>query len=48
MVEIKEMPFQEMYKMVLNYHKGLSEEVLPIVRGRLGGPKVAEIKRIWH
>ena len=48
MVEIKQMPFREKYKMVLDYHMGLELEVLPLVKDRLGERQVEEIKRIWQ
>lgn len=47
MVKIREMSFQEKYKMVLDYHKGLDDEVLPLFRDKLGDQEVKEIKRIW-
>ena len=48
MVETKQMPFHEKHKMVLDYHKGLELEVLPLVKDRLGERQVEEIKRIWQ
>lgn len=48
MVENKQMPFEEKFKMVLNYHDGLDDEVLPLIKAKLGDQKVIEIKRIWR
>ena len=48
MAEIKQMSFQEKYKMVLEYHKGLEGEVMPLILERLGQRKVEEIKYVWQ
>lgn len=48
MVEIKEMPFNEKFDAVNNYHKLLESFALPLVKENRGDEKVAELRSIWQ
>jgi hypothetical protein len=48
MVEIKEMPFDEKYSIMLGYLKLLDDVVLPFVEKELGAQKVAELEKVWQ
>lgn len=48
MVEIKEMPYDEKYSIVLSYLKLLDDNVLSFVEKELGAQKVAELGTIWQ
>jgi hypothetical protein len=46
--EVKQMPYEEKYRGVLDYMNMLAGFVLPIVEKDLGIQKVAELKAIWQ
>ena len=48
MVKIKEMPYEQKYKGVLDGEETLKDSALPIVKENLGSEKVAELKSIWQ
>jgi hypothetical protein len=47
-VKIKEMPYDEKYKHVLDSQKLMETTALPIVKESLGDKKVAELKSTWQ
>jgi len=48
MVEIKEIPYEEKYSIVLDFTKLMEGFVLPLVEKDLGAQKVSELKSIWQ
>ena len=48
MVEIKEIPYEEKYSIVLDFTKFVEGFVLPLVEKDLGAQKVSELRSIWQ